>query len=583
MTAPGKISVESLASPFPFSTESPSRRWSFYARDGNFARPRDVAGPRSRPLLGLLAFFAAGLPQASGTEVRSPANQVFQFAHTTEKVPEEGRPPKKSTAYLWIPEHCERLRGLVILGNNVPEHMLAGHRAIREACRENNLGLIWAVPTFWNFGKRQKELEPASVALLQELLDGLSAKSGYAEVATVPWLPVGESGHLLMVCGLINQKPDRVIAGICVKNPHHPTNFTVPVLWTLGTAQEWGQKSRDIRTEWNSHMEDFLSWTNSRAEKEWPLSILIEPATGHFACTEEMAGYFSKYISAAVRSRLNDAGKLQPVKLEEGFLANLPLPGLTDLAVIPYSEATPEQRNRAWFFTAELARDAQHIASTNWQAETQLVGFAAEENCVVKPFAFNSVTEISVTTDTEFSVKGDALDAVPGGFLGAGEKLARTAGATEIEWICGPFAPTTNGRFRIALDRTWKTGAASYLIARKEGDERVQRSVQPAMVKLQENTEGQAQAISFDPIPDIAAGSHPPALAARSDAGLPVEFTVISGPAVIEERKLLLTPIPPRAKFPVEVTVAAWQWGRASEPKVRTAPMVRQTFRIFKP
>lgn len=34
-------------------------------------------------------------------------------------------------------------------------------------------------------------------------------------------------------------------------------------------------------------------------------------------------------------------------------------------------------------------------------------------------------------------------------------------------------------------------------------------------------------------------------------------------------------------QFPIEVTVAAWQWGRDTEPKVQTAEIVRRSFRIW--
>jgi len=38
----------------------------------------------------------------------------------------------------------------------------------------------------------------------------------------------------------------------------------------------------------------------------------------------------------------------------------------------------------------------------------------------------------------------------------------------------------------------------------------------------------------------------------------------------------------PRAKFPVKVTVVAWQYGRVLEPKLKTAEPVEQTFSIVK-
>ena len=45
---------------------------------------------------------------------------------------------------------------------------------------------------------------------------------------------------------------------------------------------------------------------------------------------------------------------------------------------------------------------------------------------------------------------------------------------------------------------------------------------------------------------------------------------------------LRLTPIPPGARFPVKVTVVAWQWGHAAAPKLDTAEPVERTFSLLK-
>ena len=50
------------------------------------------------------------------------------------------------------------------------------------------------------------------------------------------------------------------------------------------------------------------------------------------------------------------------------------------------------------------------------------------------------------------------------------------------------------------------------------------------------------------------------------------------GPAEIEGNKLIFTQIPPRSKFPLKVTVVAWQYGLAG--KVQTAEPVERSFFI---
>jgi hypothetical protein len=63
---------------------------------------------------------------------------------------------------------------------------------------------------------------------------------------------------------------------------------------------------------------------------------------------------------------------------------------------------------------------------------------------------------------------------------------------------------------------------------------------------------------------------------------VPVHYYVREGPAEIEGDTLKFTAIPPRAKYPVKVTVIAWQWGRSIEPKLKTAEPVERTFNIVK-
>jgi hypothetical protein len=45
---------------------------------------------------------------------------------------------------------------------------------------------------------------------------------------------------------------------------------------------------------------------------------------------------------------------------------------------------------------------------------------------------------------------------------------------------------------------------------------------------------------------------------------------------------MLLTAIPPRAKYPIRITVVAWQYGRNIQPKIQSAKEVEQSFLVYK-
>ena len=554
---------------------------------------------------------------ASSEELRSPTNVVFHFRQEGEF---SGWPDGSKTtarAYLWVPEDCKKLRGILVLCANEPEMMLAGHPEIRKVCRENDLGIVWCPQTFFNFkrfGPEKKLANAEAVAFLQQLLDGLAATSGYPEVATVPWIPLGESAHLLMSDALVEAAPGRAIAGIWLKNPHLPPHDrTTPGLVIFGSAQEWAQDKADTNknttflNRWSSNASHYESVLNERkTHPDWALTYAIDGQSGHFDCSEKVVAITARYIDAVSKARLpKDGGtNLVALDLTKGFLAEIPAPGHTATPPVAWGDAT----NRAlpWFFDKESAEAAQALGSIDWNAKSQMPAFS-DTNGTVMPFIFNGISSIALNAQPKpytnaatgvvtnapviltepdgitFHLKGVLLDAVPETFVGAGagEKLEKTPGTPVVEWTSGCFEPLGNGTFRVAVDRNWPS-VATYMAVRQPGTATVRGVVQPAGFSVKEaNSEGKVQKITFDPIPDVKAGTVSVPLKAISDSGLPVRFFVDAGPAVIEGDKLVFTKIPANAKLPLTVTVGAWQFGRWEEPKVRKAEIVKQSFRIL--
>jgi hypothetical protein len=259
-----------------------------------------------------------------------------------------------------------------------------------------------------------------------------------------------------------------------------------------------------------------------------------------------------------------------------------------------------------WFFDKESAEAAQALGSIDWNAKSQMPAFS-DTNGTVMPFIFNGISSIAINAQPKpytnaatgvvtnapviltepdgitFHLKGILLDAVPETFVGAGagEKLEKTPGTPVVEWTSGCIEPLGNGTFRVAVDRNWPS-VATYMAVRQPGTAAVRGVVQPAGFSVKEaNSEGKVQKITFDPIPDVKAGTVSVPLKAVSDSGLPVRFFVDSGPAVIEGDKLVFTKIPANAKLPLTVTVGAWQFGRWEEPKVKKAEIVKQSFQIL--
>ena len=537
------------------------------------------------------------LSLAISVKAQTPVNQVFQFMQSGNCKSWSDSSKTDATLYLWIPENCRKVRGLLIMCSNVPEHRLVGHSAIRKVCESNDLGIVWGVPTFMNFrkstSKDNKTLNMAlehktTVDFLQLLLNGLAQSSGYPEIATVPWLPMGESGHLLMVDALLEYAPERCIAGIWIKNHHlPPKNREVPALVVFGTSQEWGQDKEDIRTRWNDVGNSYNNILNERKlNPDWPISYVIDGTSGHFDCSERITKYLAGYIGQAAKNRLSEDGtpKLKRVKLRDGFVADLPVPGHENQKVLSCSNISTDATALPWYFDRRSAEEAQSIAAINWKAKTQFPGFLGSKGNVL-PYDFNGITNFTSLEMEEdgitFRIKSVMLDRIPAGFVGGGEKLVKSTGEPEAEWLCGTVEPLGNGRFRISLDRTFEK-SATYIGLRQRGNDSIRGIFEPAGINMRaiQNSEGKTQTITFDKIPDVRKGTRSVPLLAKSDSGLPVRFYVISGPAIVENDRLIFTKIPSQSLFPISVTVAAWQWGRGIEPKVKTAVIVKQTFWI---
>ena len=111
------------------------------------------------------------------------------------------------------------------------------------------------------------------------------------------------------------------------------------------------------------------------------------------------------------------------------------------------------------------------------------------------------------------------------------------------------------------------------------GDNRYRHAVQPGQLTIPARlTAGKAQKIVFPQIGNRKRDTPAVALAGTSDSGLPVDYYVVGGPAEVAGGILRLTGIPVKSKFPVKVTVVAYQGGRSVGPPVQSAEPVEQTF-----
>jgi len=155
-----------------------------------------------------------------------------------------------------------------------------------------------------------------------------------------------------------------------------------------------------------------------------------------------------------------------------------------------------------------------------------------------------------------------------------------------IDWVAGPFKKINANTFALQLGPGLEVNPQNYvftLIARHPGDATYKPIVQQAQMTIPARlSEGMEQHIHFPEISNKSSRTKSIVLNAASDADVPVYYYVLEGPAELGGNKLTFTQIPPKARYPLKVTVVAWQYGRSSEPKLQSAEPVTRSFYINK-
>lgn len=504
-------------------------------------------------------------------------------------------------AFLWIPPDCMRVRGVVVGQHNMIEEGILEHPAMRKALAEIGFAEVWVTPAF-------NELflaEHGAGEQFEQMMAALADVSGYAELTFAPVVPIGHSAMASYPYLFAIWNPDRTLAAISVKGtwpdyrddrmpPHKDGSLDgVPLLFFNGEYEDANgraAKALDFR----------------RRNPKSPLSMCVDAGGGHFDYHDRMVEYLALYIKAAAKHRLPEASPpAGPVPLNPtdptraGWLAERwrPKPGPVEPPA-PCGQYRGPVEQAFWFFDGELANATWRYGSREHAKASQLVGYIQDGTPVEQDMPHThqqvSLKFLPMGDGLTFKLVGTFLQTVPPGrperWTGfpAGFKLGHATGGgpVVIDRICGPVRKLSPDTFavrfyRMGLDNTKRTNDI-WLQASHPGDKTYKRAVQQAELRIPyRNKTGADQTITFPKVDDVRAETKSVKLRATSSADAPVYYYVREGPAEVDDAgNVTFTPIPSRAKFPVQVTVVAWQWGRSVEPKLKSAEPVEQSFWI---
>lgn len=493
-------------------------------------------------------------------------------------------------AFLWIPENCKQVRAVIIGQHNMTEETIFEHPEFRKAMSKLGIAEIWITPGIdqrWDVTKGIQQI-------FEKMMKELAEVSGYEELEFAPVIPIGHSAMATYPWNFAAWNPERTLAVLSIHGDSPRTHLT----GYGGANLDWGKRTIEgvpslmVMGEyewWEDRL--FTSFDYRREYPNAPLSLLADAGHGHFDVSDELIEYLSLFLKKAVQYRLpveaplNAPVQLNPIEAKNGWLADRwRKDALPFSEIAPYDEYKGDKNQAFWYYDKEMAKATERYYADERGKKEQYIGFEQKGRLVT--FDPKSHVRMSPSFLPEKDGVTFHLKAVYTDTLRAAYSHEHGKSQIRMSRICGPVEVVNDTTFtvrfyRMGLDNPKRTGSICLMASVKQDDE-YKSSVQQVEIRIPyRNKEGRLQKITFPPLKDISKSVKQVSLHAVADAGLPVYYYVKEGPAEIKNGKLVITKIPPRAKFPLKVTVVAWQYGRSEEPKVQSAEAVEQSFYII--
>jgi len=517
---------------------------------------------------------------------------LWQYSATIDSVT-SGEIHDHPRAYLWIPPKCKQVRAVIVAQHNLLEESILLNPKFRHELEKQNMAEVWIMPNIdftFDFHKGAGDA-------FDDMMKTLAATSGYSELRYAPVIPIGHSAAASYPWNFAAWAPGRTLAALSVHGDTPRTNLTgngakypdwgnitldgIPGLFAMGQFEWW-----DKRTQPGL---DYVA-----EHPGTPLAMLPDIGHGHFDTSDDQVRFLAMFIRKAAQYRLPMTSSvdgpvaLRPVDPKRGWLVDRWSPDTgRKFVAAPYAEYKGDRANAFWCFDEEMAKATEAYGAVRTLTDKRSIIYV-QAGKVMAPSGGLFCPKLATDDDGKtFRFSTYLVDGTIAPGTDWTKDLAKSTHAAKLtpKVLCGPIAQVDESTYRIEFDQSGFASAyRSYnafitTMVPTEWKEMVRS--QAAGIFVAHNTTGAENAITF-PVPADVSDRRPIKLSATASSGLPVAYYVDSGPAVIEGNTLTFTPIPPRSKFPVEVRVVAWQWGRAGASPVKSAEPVYITFHITK-
>jgi len=509
----------------------------------------------------------------------------------------------QARAFLWIPPDCKKVKAFIFAQNNMEEQSILENPHFRDAMGKLGFAEVWVSPAsdlFFRF-------DAGAGDTFNGIMNDLAEVSGYQELKYAPFVGLGHSAAASNPYYMAAWNPERALAAVSVSGqwPYFRAAPFAPDIW--------GTKNIDFvpSLETMGEYESAASWSREGLKERqehplMPLSMLACPAEFHFAASDSKAAYITLYLKKAAQYRLpqntpdGQAPKLIPIDpTKTGWLVDKwHFDAPPSALPAPVGQYKGDATQAFWYLDEETARATATYETKHRGKKAELIGYLQQGKMVAQ-------REVHQQINLKFEPEADGItfkvhtafyDTVPGGSsrpagwahmpVGSPISHAKNAIPIAVDRITGPFIKINDSTFQVQPQMGFWQFPHSYELwfsASHPGDNEYKPAVQQALMVIPpRNSPGKEQHITFGAIPDQTRKSRDIKLKATSDANVKVGFYIMEGPATLEGDNLHITTIPPRTKFPVKVTVVAWQYGNSNEPKLQTAVPVERSFLITK-
>jgi len=491
-----------------------------------------------------------------------------------------GQAQQAGDVLLWLPPESQTVRAVLLCGRLGIEGELIVDPAVRQACRDCDIAIVYFTPHlsgvfhYWEPGNRDGDR-------LLKALDDLARCSGRDELRRVPWITAGHSTAGIFARNVAYWKPERTAAVIHIKSgnfhqaEHLPPQGSlagIPLLAINGQFETFGPEG-GIRPEYGRQTQWVFVRSDIRKFRERDpnhlMSLLVHPGADHFHGSPELGRYVAMFLRKTVEYRV-------PAELPPGKAPVSCLPLVARNGWLSDDELDqPRHPAASWEeYTGERTKAFWHYDEPMAQAAIQFDHHLAAHQVLSNP----TCTWLDADDGWTFRADAQWLDTMPeqyGGQVG-GRKVGHAS--TPFVYRCKPNEPVQQvGPDGFRLLRPVKR---VHIAAYHPGDEQYRSTIRWGSIDMPGVKDAARQTIDFPPVKNLSADAAPVRLGASATSGLPVDYEVDYGPVVVEDGKLVVSEIPPRARFPIPCRVTAWQIGRRTAPSIAPAEPVSVTFEI---